>query len=94
MTSNTQAQLMVMNKKAQAIAIGDVVQINERYEKPGWIGAFVLVTELKTFGVMGFVHVIGNNQGSGRAYIILKWDVIDRIGSAALILQKETTDAE
>ncbi len=63
---------------------GDVVQINERYEQTGWIGAFVLVEKVKSFGVQGFMHVIQTDDESASTYIRLSWSDIDFIGRAKL----------
>lgn len=60
--------------------IGDVFQINENHGRAGWIGAFVLATEIKSWGIQGFVsHIVSHNE-QGHAYIRLKWEEIDRIG--------------
>jgi hypothetical protein len=44
--------------KAEIHKPGDVFQINEKHGRAGWIGAFVLAEDIKSFGIMGFVaHV-------------------------------------
>lgn len=71
---------------------GDVFQINERHDpgdgsRMGWVGAFVLATEIRSWGIQGFVHGIATHATRADAYIRLKWDEIDHIGRAALIPQ-------
>lgn len=65
--------------------IGDVFQINERHGRAGWIGAFLLATEIKSWGVMGFVAMIETHDKQGYAYIRLNWDELDYIGHTNLV---------
>jgi hypothetical protein len=71
--------------------VGDVFQINESHGRAGWIGAFVLATEIKSWGIQGFVHVVKEHEESARAYIRLNWEHIDYIGRAALIPSDEVS---
>lgn len=65
--------------------VGDVFQINEKHKREGWLGAFVLATEIKSWGIQGFVaHVVAHDKQE-RAYIRLKWEEIDYIGKARLV---------
>lgn len=66
---------------------GDVFQINENYDPngAGWIGAFIVATEIKTWGIQGYVHLIINQKKGGHAHNRLKWDQIDFIGKARLL---------
>lgn len=64
---------------------GDVFQINEKHGRTGWIGAFVMATEIKTFGIQGFVSHVETHDQQNRAYIRLRWDEIDFIGHAPLV---------
>lgn len=66
-------------------SIGDVFQINERHGRQGWIGAFVLATEIKGWGIQGFVHHTETHEEYSRAYIRLKWDEVDYIGHTNLM---------
>ena len=61
-----------------------VVQINEKGQE-GWIGCLVHVSEVKSWGVQGFIHI----PMKGDAYIRLEWDKIDYIGEAILVHQKD-----
>jgi hypothetical protein len=66
---------------------GWVFQINHTHGRNGWIGAFVLATEIKPWGIQGFVHHITNHDTSAQVFIRLKWEELDYIGKAALIPQ-------
>lgn len=65
--------------------IGDVFQITEKHGRAGWIGAFVMATEIKHWGIQGFVSHVVEHEKQNRAYIRLKWEEIDYIGHAALV---------
>ena len=70
--------------------IGDVFQINEnRKSQNGLIGAFILATEIKTWGIQGFVHSVDSWDESSRIYLRLKWEDIDYIGNTNLIPSDE-----
>lgn len=64
---------------------GSVVQINEKHGRDGWTGALLIVTEVKPWGVQGFVHCIETHDQYSRAYIRLPDDEFDYIGHAALV---------
>ena len=71
--------------KPQCYRVGDVFQINEKHGRQGWIGAFVMATEIKSWGIQGFVSHIVSHDEQRRAYIRLKYDELDYIGHAQLI---------
>ena len=56
-----------------------VVQVNEKGQQD-WIGCLVQVSEVKGWGIQGWVHI----PKSGQAYIRLKWEEIDYIGQAVM----------
>jgi hypothetical protein len=64
---------------------GDVFQITEQHGRGGWIGAFVLATEIKSWGIQGFVACIKNHEEQTSAYIRLRWDEIAYVGHAPLV---------
>ena len=64
---------------------GDVFQINENHGRKGWIGAFVMATEIKLWGIQGFVPHIETHDEQRQAFIRLKWEEIDYIGHAKLV---------
>lgn len=64
--------------RAGAIAVGDVVQIDpEHDDKFG--GNLLVVTEVKSWGVQGYVAI----PGSGLAYYRVHFESVRRIGVAA-----------
>lgn len=64
---------------------GDVFQIIETHGRAGWVGAFVLTTEVKRWGIQGFVVAIQTHDKQERAFIRLPWDQIEYVGRAPLI---------
>lgn len=60
---------------------GDVVQLNEKTVNKFFIGALMIVTDLKSFGAQGAVHGLGK----GTAYYRAKWEEMDYVGRASLI---------
>lgn len=74
----------------EAIEVGDVIQIMPESEKRGWVGAFLLVTELKSFDVVGFVFMVNNSdEPPGRAYIRLPWKDVERVGAAPAVPKED-----
>lgn len=65
----------------QSIKENSVVQINETGQE-GWVGCLVQVTEVKSWGIQGYVQ----SPMQGQAYIRLKWEQIDYIGQAVMKL--------
>lgn len=68
-----------MSNKAK---IHDIVQVNELHH---WVGCLVYVTELKRFGIQGFVSV----PEQGFAYIRLKEEEYDVVGQAIMQIEIE-----
>lgn len=65
--------------------VGDVFQIKPEHGRAGWIGAFVLATEIKSWGIQGFVAHVATHATQSRAYIRLKWEEIEFVGSAPFV---------
>lgn len=61
------------------IRAGDVVQVNPSHD---WGGAFVSVTEVKPWGIVGFVEV----PTKGQAYVRLEHGDFERVGIAPFVL--------
>ena len=61
---------------------GDVVQITD--ERPGIRGALLLVEEVRTWGVQGFIHHVNTFEESSRIYLRLEHHQFERIGRAVL----------
>ena len=72
--------------------VGDVFQINERHGRQGWIGAFVMATEIRKWGIQGFVSHVETHDKQTRAYIRLEWYHVDYVGRAPLIPQDEVKE--
>ena len=63
-----------------------VVQISEKGQE-GWIGCLVQVSEVKNWGIQGWVKI----PHGGDAYIRLNWDTIEYIGTAVMTHQESET---
>ena len=74
----------------QEIAVGDVVQIDPEHD-PAFAACFLVVTELKTWGVMGYVRVPGHDGGD--AYYRVPFEKIHRVGVAEWDHAREKADA-
>ena len=62
---------------------GDIVQIIQ--ERPGLVGALLLVEEVKPWGVQGFIHNVASFEESDRIYLRLTWESVERIGAAVMV---------
>ncbi len=69
---------------------GDVFQINENDGRDGWIGCFVMATEIRAWGIQGFVAWPKEHEQMARAFIRLPWDTVEFIGTAPLAPQDTT----
>lgn len=69
------------------ITPGDVVQIDPDTQKNGFFaGCFMQVTELKSFGVQGFICMpTKRGELPGSAYYRAKWEDIEYVGRATWI---------
>lgn len=70
------------NKKL--VTENSVVQLNEKAQE-GWYGCFLQVSEVKSWGIQGWVQI----PKGGSAYLRPTWDQIDYIGQAVMIKQSE-----
>lgn len=62
---------------------GDVVQLSPECRNPMFACCFLTVTELKSFGAMGYVQSLGENgQPGGQAYYRPRWDEMEFVGRA------------
>ena len=69
------------------VRVNDVVQIVPDHK---WSGCFVLVTEVKSWGVQGFIQV----PMEGQAYIRLQHDEFELVGTAPFIFERNITEEE
>lgn len=70
------------------VDVGDVVQISPDKDSV-FGGCFLLVTEVKSWGVQGFVQI----PNKGEAYYRASHDRVERIGKAVWV-PKESTDEQ
>lgn len=74
-----------MNKvEGQGLMPSDVVQINPEGHESFFAGCFLLVTEVKGWGVQGFVAIPASERGKmpAAAYYRAKWDEIEAVCNA------------
>lgn len=60
------------------LVVGDVVQLRPDIDEGVFGGAFMLVTEPKSWGAQGAVHGLGK----GQAYFRAKWEDMEFVGRA------------
>lgn len=77
----------------QRIAVGSVVQLNEMASDECYIGCLLIVTEIKPWGVQGFIPV-PNERGKTAGHVFLrpKWQALEWVGTATLQPARETDD--
>lgn len=64
--------------------VNDIVQIDPMHDER-FGGCFLQITELKSFGAMGFVQI----PAGGQAYYRLPWNGGDKVGTAVFVLQAD-----
>jgi hypothetical protein len=64
----------------------DVVQLNEKVD-PMFVGCFMTVTDIKDWGVQGYVQIPG--ESAGQAYYRAKTGTFDWVGSTDFIVASE-----
>lgn len=64
--------------------VGDLYQIVES-PRAGFIGAIVMATEIKSWGIQGFIHAVETFDTSAKVFVRMKWDEIEHVGHAYLI---------
>lgn len=90
-----------MKTKQRTLQSGDVVQLNEQCDNPLFAGCFMIVTEPKIFGAMGFTQLPGMpgkpcatcviRGGRGQAFYRARWEEMDYIGKTDIIdIEAET----
>lgn len=68
------------------LQVGDVVQINPESKYAMFAGCMLTVTEPKSFGCMGYIQCLGENElPGGQAYLRPKFEDIEFVGSAVFI---------
>jgi hypothetical protein len=78
--------------QSKLVKKGSVCQVNPETDS-AFVGCLVIVTEVKPFGVQGFVQIpqgfdeFGEQIGGGKAYIRLNWKDIEYVGEAVWTIQ-------
>lgn len=67
---------------------GSLVQVKPDYDGP-FAATIVTVTEVNSFGVMGYVQVL--EEDGGQDYIRLGWEDIEYVGHACWMVDDELT---
>lgn len=72
------------NGEAKLLGVGDVVQLSPFDTKNEmFAGCFMIVTELKKWGVQGYVQALGTNgEIGGQAYYRADWEEFEYAGKA------------
>lgn len=70
------------------VEVNDVVQLGPNCENPMFRYCFLTVTEVKTWGVQGYVQALGEDgEPSGQAYIRVKFSDFEPVGRAVWIVK-------
>lgn len=67
------------------IEVNGIVQVKPDAGTRFFDSCFIVVTELKSFGIQGYVQVPEVN--GGQAYVRLKWDQFAPVGAKAIWVQ-------
>lgn len=82
--ARTEASAIEMLAEAAALLPGDIVQITN--DQHHWYPCILVVSELKSFGIQGFVFMPSNDgSGTGEAYIRLRHGEFERVGAAVIM---------
>lgn len=61
----------------------DVVQLSPDTDNPAFAGTMLVVTEVRGWGVVGYVQALGTAEGpGGLAYLRATWEQIEYVGRA------------
>lgn len=80
---------MTQASKPVLVGVGDVVQLSpELTENRAFAGCFLVVTELKPWGVQGYVQALGETRDApgGLAYYRAKWGTFEETNGRAVWL--------
>ena len=69
---------------------GDVFQIVSG--RPGLIGAYITVDEVKPWGFQGFVHHVDTFENASQIWLRPRWEDVARVGQAAMVLRDPEED--
>lgn len=68
--------------KNENLKVGEIVQLNpDEVGNKSFAGALMVVTELKSFGAMGYVQSLGSRtEAGGQAYYRANWHEMEKTG--------------
>ncbi|CEG60943.1 hypothetical protein [Legionella micdadei] len=71
-----------------AIQVNDIVQLDpEKTRNKMFAGCFMVVSEIKSWGVQGYVQALGENgKQGGQAYYRAKYEEIVKVGKAEWVV--------
>lgn len=71
------------------LKVGSIVQLNpETVGNKMFAACFLTVTEIKSWGVQGYVQSLGENgEPGGQAYYRAKWEEMELVGIAEWVIQ-------
>lgn len=73
------------------IRVGDVVQIDPAHDDV-FGGCFMVVTEIKAWGVQGYVAIPGKGDKGGDAYYRVKFQDVELIGQSEWVRPSATNE--
>lgn len=74
----------------RAVVADDIVQLSPDAKNPMFAGCLLVVTEVKTWGVQGYVQALGEHgQPGGQAYYRAEWDEVELVGRAAWVVRHD-----
>lgn len=69
---------------------GDLVQLSPDVGNPAFAYCFMIVTEPKSFGAMGYIQSLGTREGhGGQAYYRAKFSEMVKVGKSHWIVKQE-----
>lgn len=80
----------VTPQELSGIEKDDIVQLDpEKTENPMFAGCLMVVTDVKSWGVQGYVQAFGTRESSGgQAYYRASWGTFEPTGGKAIWLVK------
>jgi hypothetical protein len=65
--------------------VGTIVQITD--ETHHWYPCLIIVSEVKSFGIQGYLSIPRDNSGDvGQAYIRINTDQFEEVGEAKIVV--------
>ncbi len=68
----------------EKLEVSDIVQLSPDIDNYAFASYLLVVTEIKSFGVQGYVQGLGDREApGGQAYIRVEWKDMERTGGRA-----------